>query len=383
MRGVGERTTTLAALVCGVALVLVATTAASAQEVVKIAAGAPLTGPLAKQGQEVANAVKLAAAEWNKRGGVLGKRIEVVEADDQGTPQVGVAAGEKVVADPAVMGAVWGITSVTCIPVSEIFEKVDLAMISPGCSNPKVTDRGLKSVARLCARDDLQGPAGIQFAVEELKARKIAIFDDGTTGPRGAADEAEKKVKAMGAEPLRFVLRAGDKDLRAVLGTVPKDIDVIYASLWAPDAALMAKQLPDVGLDKRMVGPDGQYEPVDYIEASGGAAEGNYVTFFVPEMAKVPSAVDFVKAFEAEYGTLSSYGPLAYEAANILLTAVQKAGKAERAAVRDAVRGTKDYTGILGFPISFDAKGDVAGANVYVYQVKGDAFEFLKGISMK
>jgi branched-chain amino acid transport system substrate-binding protein len=168
-----------------------------------------------------------------------------------------------------------------------------------------------------------------------------------------------------------------------VLGTVPKDIDVIYASLWAPDAALMAKQLPDVGLDKRMVGPDGQYEPVDYIEASGGAAEGNYVTFFVPEMAKVPTAVDFVKAFEAEYGTLSSYGPLAYEAANIVLTAVQKAGKADRAAVRDAVRGTKDYTGILGFPISFDAKGDVAGANVYVYQVKGDAFEFLKGISMK
>ena len=47
------------------------------------------------------------------------------------------------------------------------------------------------------------------------------------------------------------------------------------------------------------------------------------------------------------------------------------------------MRGTKDYTGILGFPISFDAKGDVAGANVYVYQVKGDAFEFLKGISMK
>ena len=80
--------------------------------------------PLAKQGQEVANAVKLAAAEWNKKGGVLGKQIEVVEADDQGNPQVGVAAGEKVAGDPAVMGAVWGITSVTCIPVSEIFEKV-------------------------------------------------------------------------------------------------------------------------------------------------------------------------------------------------------------------------------------------------------------------
>ena len=68
--------------------------AAQAQDVVKIGAGAPLTGQIAKPGQEVANAVKLAADDWNKKGGVLGKKIEVVEADDQGNPQVGVAAAE-------------------------------------------------------------------------------------------------------------------------------------------------------------------------------------------------------------------------------------------------------------------------------------------------
>ena len=97
---------------------------AEAQQTIKIAAGAPLTGPLAKQGQEVANAVKLAVEEWNAKGGVLGKKIEVMDADDQGNPQVGVAAAEKVAADPAVMGAVWGITSVTCIPVSEVLDRV-------------------------------------------------------------------------------------------------------------------------------------------------------------------------------------------------------------------------------------------------------------------
>ena len=152
-------------------------------------------------------------------------------------------------------------------------------LITPGCTNPKVTDRGLKNMNRVCARDDFQGPAGAIFAVNELKAKKIAIFDDGTTGPRGAADEAEKKAKAMGATVLRYVIRAGDKDFRAILGTMPKDVDAIYASLWAPDAALIAKQLPDVGLNVPMIGPDGQFEPVDYIQASGGAAEGNYVSF--------------------------------------------------------------------------------------------------------
>lgn len=356
---------------------------AQAQQVIKIAAGVPLTGPLAKQGQEVANAVKLAAEEWNKQGGVLGKKIEVVEADDQGNPQVGVSAAEKVAADSAIMGAVWGITSVTCIPVSEVLERVNLVLISPGCTNPKVTDRGLKNTNRVCARDDAQGPAGAIFAVQELKAKKIAIFDDGTTGPKGVADEVEKTAKKLGATPLRYVIRSGDKDFRAILATLPKDVNVIYASLWAPDAALIAKQLADVGLNVRMIGPDGQYEPVDYIQASGGAAEGNYVTFLAPDLKKVPTAAAFVKAFEAKYGPVSSYGPLAYEAANIILEAIKKVGKADRAAVRDAVRATKNYKGILGVPISFDDKGDVAGGVIFVYQVKGAGFEQIKTIVVK
>lgn len=351
-----------------------------AQQVIKIAAGAPLTGALAKPGQEVVNAVQLAADEWNAKGGVLGMKIEVVAADDQGNPQIGVAAGEKVAADATIMGAVWGITSSTCIPVSEILEKVNMAIITPGCSNPKVTDRGLKVMHRLCARDDFQGPAGIIFAVNDMKAKKIAIFDDGTTGPRGAADEAEKQAKAMGVTALRFVLRSGDKDFRAVLGTVPKDVDAIYASVWAPDAALMAKQLPDVGLKARMIGPDGQFEPIDYVQASAGAAEGNYVTFFVPDMKKIAAANAFVKAFEGKYGPISSYGPLAYEGANILLEAIKKAGKPDRAAIRDAVRATK-YTGILGMEITFDAKGDVATPALSVYQVKGNGFELVKTVT--
>jgi branched-chain amino acid transport system substrate-binding protein len=371
----------IAAIVGATWLVYLA--AAEAQEVVKIAAGAPLTGPLAKQGQEVANAVKLAVEEWNAKGGVLGKQIEVVEADDQGNPQVGVAAAEKVVADPAVVGAIWGITSVTCIPVSEILEQASLVMISPGCTNPQVTDRGLKSVNRLCARDDLQGPAGMVFAVDELGAKKIAVFDDGTTGPRGVADEAAKKGEELGVDIERYVIRSGDKDFRAILGTLPEDIDLIYASLWAPDAALLVKQMPDVGLEVPVIGPDGQYEPVDYIEASAGAAEGNYVSFLVPDLNKVPTATAFAEAFEDKYGPVSSYGPLAYEATNLMLTAIEKTGSLDRAAIRDAVRATENYTGILGLPISFDDKGDVVGANVYIYQVQGTGFELVSSVTLK
>jgi branched-chain amino acid transport system substrate-binding protein len=221
------------------------------------------------------------------------------------------------------------------------------------------------------------------FGVQDLKAKKVAIFDDGTTGPKGAADEVEKKAKALGAQVLRYQVRQGDKDFRAILGTLPKDVDLIVPSLWAPEAALMAKQLPDVGLDVRMIGPDGQFEVKDYIEASGGAAEGNYVTFLAPDMKKIPPAARFVKAFESKHGPLSSYGPLAYEAANIIFEAIKRAGKADRALVRDSVRATKNYQGILGVPISFDAKGDVIGGLIFVYQVRGANFEQVKTITVK
>jgi branched-chain amino acid transport system substrate-binding protein len=356
--------------------------AARAQDVIKIAAGAPITGQLAKQGQEVVNAVKLAADDWNKKGGVLGKKIEVFEADDQGNPQVGVAAAEKVAADPAVMGAVWGITSVTCIPASEVLDKSDIVLITPGCTNPKVTDRNLKSVERVCARDDLQGPAAAVFMIRELKMKKIAAIDDGTTGPRGITDAFEMQAKKMGATVLRYVIRAGDKDFRSILGTIPKDIDGIYGGVWAPDEALIAKQLLDVGLHVHIVGGDGDYEPIDYIQAAGGAAEGNYVTFLVPDIRKIPQAADFLKSFESKYGTLSSYGPLAYEAANILLSSIQKVGKPDRAAIRDAVRATSNYQGILGSPLTFDEKGDVKGAQIYIYQVQGDNFQQLTSVTL-
>jgi branched-chain amino acid transport system substrate-binding protein len=354
----------------------------NAQDTIKIAAGAPLTGPLAKQGQEVANAVKLAVEEWNAKGGVRGKKIAVLEADDQGNPQVGVAAAEKVAADPAVMGSVWGITSVTCIPASEVLDRSNIVLITPGCTNPKVTDRGLKNVNRVCARDDFQAPAGAVWLIEELKKKKIAVFDDGTTGPRGGADEFEKKAKALGATVLRYVIRAGDKDFRPILGTIPKDADAIYASIWAPDAALIVKQLPDVGLTVPVMGPDGQFEPVDYIQASGGAAEGNYVSFLVPDVKKVPAAQAFTKAFEAKYGPVSSYGPLAYEAANILLGAIQKVGKPDREAIRDAVRATKGFQGALGVSVTFNAKGDVDTQNIYIYQVKGPDFIQVKSLNL-
>ena len=95
-------------------------------------------------------------------------------------------------------------------------------------------------------------------------------------------------------------------------------------------------------------------------------------------MRKVPAAASFAKAFEAKYGAVSSYGPLAYEATNILLDAIKTVGQAGPR--RDSRRGPR-HQGLPGhprLPDDFDAKGDVATPTIYIYQVKGTDFEQVK-----
>ena len=282
------------------------------------------------------------------------------------------------------MGAVWGITSVTCIPVSEMLDRVNMVLISPGCTNPKVTDRGLKNVNRTCARDDAQGPAGAMFAVQDLKAKKIAMFDDGTTGPKGAADEVEKGPRRSGPKPHALCGPRRRQGLPRHPGHVPKDVDVIYASLWAPEAALIAKQLPDVGLGSADDRPGRTVRAGGLHPGLGRRRRGQLRDVPRPGHEEGSRGGGLREGVRGEVrDAVSSYGPLAYEAANIILEAVKKAGKADRAAIRDAVRATKNYKGMLGVPISFDDKGDVAGGVIFVYQVKGQGFEQIKTIVVK
>jgi branched-chain amino acid transport system substrate-binding protein len=92
----------------------------------------------------------------------------------------------------------------------------------------------------------------------------------------------------------------------------------------------------------------------------------------------IPEAATYVKTFETKYGSISGFGPPAYEAMNILLTAVDQAaadGDITRQEVVDYLHKVKDYKGILGFPVTFDEKGDLAGGATYFFQVTGDDFK--------
>jgi branched-chain amino acid transport system substrate-binding protein len=360
-----------------------ATAAPGGGKAFKLGVRTALTGPVAKQGQEVLHSVELAVDEWNAKGGVAGMKIEIVGVDDASNPGQAATVAEKLCSDNDVMGVVGSFQSATGIPASEVLAKCNLAYVAPGETNPQLTDRGLNNVNRVCPRDDDQGPAVAMYAQEALGAKKVFVLDDQSTGGKGGADEFDKKAKALGIQTQRGSIRVGDKDFRAVLSTIPKDVDAVGFFGFAPEGSLIAKQLQELGYKQPLMGIDPLYEPEDFIKASGGAAEGAVVSFVGPDIRKTPAAESFVKAFEEKWGPVSSYGPQAYEAANIILTGAQKVGSPDRVAIRDTVRQTKEYKGILGIPITFDAKGDVAGGTIFIFRVKDGAFVQDKMISTR
>jgi branched-chain amino acid transport system substrate-binding protein len=343
---------------------------AAGPRAVKLGVRTALSGSVAKPGNEVLQSVQLAAEQWNARGGVAGMRVEVVGADDASNPAQASTVSQQLCADGDVIGVVGSFQSATGIPSSEVLNKCSLAYIAPGETNPKLTDRGLDNVNRVCPRDDDQGPAVAIYARDVLQANKVFVLDDQSTGGKGLADQFEKQATQLGMTTQRGAIKVGDKDFRAILSTMPRDIDAVYFGGFAPEGALMAKQMRELGYQQPLMGGDPLYEPEDFVRASGGAAESGVVSFIGADIHSVPAAADYVQSFEARYGPVSSYGPQAYEAANLILTALQKVGKPERAAVRDAVRQTRDYQGVLGIPITFDDKGDVAGGQIFVFRVK-------------
>jgi branched-chain amino acid transport system substrate-binding protein len=348
--------------------------------VVKIGAAGPYTGDVAKIGLDGLNAIRMAVEEANAAGGINGRRIEIVEADDAADPSKAILVAEKLAMDRAVLGVVGPMNSATAQAALPTYQRAGLAILSQSATYPPLTEMGYNVMFRLCPRDDSQGPASAKFIVEQLKAKHVYIIDDKTTYGQGLSDQVEAALKKAGVRVTRGQITMEDRDFAPILTRVRAAApDLLYLGLANPaQAAAILKQAAGLGIKLPLMGGDGLKEQDQLIEGSAGLAEGMYVTSIGKDVREVPEARAFIEKFEARYGALSVFGGQTYEATNILIAAMRRASadptKLTRANVMQALAATSNYKGILGFPISFDSRGDVVGARIYVYQVKKGEF---------
>jgi branched-chain amino acid transport system substrate-binding protein len=322
-------------------------------------------------GTDILHGVQLAIEEWNEKGGVLGKKVELVIGDDRRDPKEAVSVAQKLINDGVV--AVIGHFNSSCsIPASTHYAEQGVIQISPASTNPGLTLQKdpqtgaftgprFRTVFRTCGRDDQQGKAQADFVSNVLKETRVAVLHDKTTYGQGLADEFKKNLgPSVQAVAYEGVVQ-GDKDFSAVLTRIKAQHPalVMFGGIY-PEGGLLVKQMRELGIDAKFLSGDGVIDP-EFIRIGGRATEGAFLSFGVlgpSGEAAVPmaSVQNFAQAYRARFGEVGPYSIYAYDAVNVLLTAMQEAKSAEGAKVAEVLHQI-DFPGASG-QVKFDAGGD-------------------------
>ncbi|MEQ6291577.1 branched-chain amino acid ABC transporter substrate-binding protein [Vogesella sp. GCM10023246] len=359
-----------------------AATATAQETVIKIGQVSPMTGPIAHLGKDNEYGAKLAIEDLNAEGVEIGGKkvtFELVSEDDQGDPKIGTQVAQRLV-DAGVVGVVGHLNSGTTIPASKIYADASLPQISPSATNADYTKQGFKTTFRVIANDVQQGTALGQFAVEWLKAKKVAIIDDRTAYGQGLADEFEKAVKGKGASVVKREFTTNTAtDFNAILTSIKAtQPDVVFYGGMDAQAGPLAKQMKRLGIKAKLMGGDGWQSP-EFIKLAGDAAEGQYASSCGVSRDKMPGFAAFDKKFKAKFNAeVQVYAPYEYDAVRVLVDAMKRADSADPKKYLPEV-GKTHYTGVTG-KIAFDDKGDIRNGAVTVYQVKSGKWEVVSTI---
>src|SRR5246500_856252 len=233
---------------------------ASAQDI-KIAVVGPITGSNAALGEQMTRGAKMAVADINAKGGVLGKKLDLIIADDACDPKQAVAAANQVV-DKKVVFVAGHYCSSSSIPASAVYNEAGGLQMTPASTNPALTDdaakKGWNNVFRACGRDDAQGAVAGKYLADHYRGKKVAVVHDKTAYGKGIADETMKAMNKAGLKETMYeAITQGDKDFTALISKMKQEkIHAIYFGGHQTEGGLIARQARDQGLKAQFIGAD-------------------------------------------------------------------------------------------------------------------------------
>jgi branched-chain amino acid transport system substrate-binding protein len=349
---------------------------------IKVGHAGPLTGSIAHLGKDNENGVRLALDEANAAGiEIGGKKVkfELLSEDDQADPKQGTIVAQKLV-DAKVVGIIGHLNSGTTIPASKLYHDANIPQISPSATNVTFTNQGFKTAFRVIANDAQQGKVLGEFAVNKLGAKNIAIIDDRSAYGQGLADEFEKAAVAAGATILaREFTDTTKTDFTAILTSIKgKNPDLIFYGGMDAQAGPMMKQVKNLGLTAKYLAGDGVQTP-EFVKLAADAAEGAYASSPGVPLDQMPGGGSFADKYKSKFNQeIQIYAPYAYDAMNIMLEAMKKAGSTDPATYLPVLAGMQ-YQGVTG-NLAFDEKGDIKGGGISLYQVKDGKWEYIETI---
>jgi branched-chain amino acid transport system substrate-binding protein len=350
---------------------------------IKLGHSVPLSGEEGAHGRAADLAVQLAVRQANERGD-LPFELVLVSLDDEYSAQVGEQVARQFCADPEVFGVVGPFNSVPTQGAGPIFNEAGLVHICPAASNPDLSRQGWKTFFRVVASDDVQGCEAAKCAVHMAHARRLAVLHDKTAFGQPLAEIVADEARQQGAEIVLFEgIDRGQRHFpdtaRRILDANP---DLIYYGLIEAEGSAMAHELRAAGVIAPYMGADG-LKPSRYLETPEMEMVGPYYTSASANARQRPSASDFNRAYSEafpEYAGYSIYTVEAYDAANLLIDALRRAGTPNRAAILQQVSATQGFAGASG-SITFSPTGERLNPVIDCYVVEQGSLRFLGATS--
>lgn len=350
------------------------TSTALAEEVIKIGVAGAHSGDLAQYGLPSYNAAKIIVEQVNARGGVLGKKLVIVDGDDQCKPELATNVATKLVSEHVdiVMGNTCSGATKAALP---IYNEQKLVAISPSATNAELTQlRQYPYFFRTIASDDMQARIGVDLAVTKLGAKTIAILHDKGDYGKTYAEYAKKFIEDGGkAKVVLFEgITPGQVDYGSVIQKVRgSNADAVIFGGYHPEASKLVQQMRKKRINTVFISEDGiKVEP--FLKLAGPDAEGVYATG-PKDNSALPLHKEALENHKKMFGTdPGTFYFEAYSAMLAIVNAIEKAGSTDSDKIVTALR--TEYVDTPIGKIRFDDKGDAEGVEFRMYQVKNGKF---------
>jgi branched-chain amino acid transport system substrate-binding protein len=349
-----------------------------AGDTIKIGVAGPHSGDLASYGLPSVKAAELVVKEVNANGGILGKQIELLIEDDVCKPEVATNTATKLVSDGAqvVLGHICSGATKAALG---IYKDSGIIVMSPSATNPGLTQSGdYPNFYRTIASDDSQAKLDVEFAINVLKVKKVAVIHDKGDYGKGFAEFAKKYVEEGGqAEVLLFEgVTPGAMDYSAIVQKIKRaKVDAVIFGGYHPEASKIVSQMRKKRLKMPFISDDGVKDDT-FIKVAGKYAEGVYASGPKDTSANalnIKAVKDHKEVYKTDHG---AFYINAYSAMLALINAIEKTGSTDYAALTKTLQSEYVETPIGS--ISFDKRGDAIGAGFSVYQVKDGVYVELK-----
>lgn len=351
-------------------------------ETVRLGLATDLSNLIPGPGLDIAQAAELAVALFNEEGLLEGFEVELLVEDDRCTGEDATAVANLFASDPQLVGVVGHVCSGASIPASEVYEEARIPMVSPSSTAGAFTARGLDVANRVAFNDNIQGVVAAGYIFAELEAETIAVLHDNSSYGEGLASTVADTFEVLGGTVIAFeAIDPEEQDYRALLTVLVEDApDLIYFGGYESQAALLAQQGIEVGLEDTIFFSDDGVYTATYIELAGDAAEGTFVTFG-QQLGDEEANEAFDAAYEEAFGVapdeLGPFHAQSFDAASVLLSALLEVYEIDgdgnlvidREAYIEAVRATTDLEGLSG-NITCDEFGDCGSALISVFVVE-------------